>query len=612
MSPVLPVGYDQPMTYIQNYALTNPPSVPMDIQILPEVKEYLPLVSAQIANEAGMNATKGAIRMFAYNMLSNRHFDNAEFAEVVKLVLDVFALRLADGSYARSPMAGLQDAVNEIVTKWTCSLAIIYIDGLRHLMNDVMASEAIKMTSALANIRNNIEAFYNHRGINMHRQRPFPVAQEQYAAQFQQPAHMQQPAYFQNQQQFQQPVHMQQPPQGYPPQGYPQPAEHWNNPAYAQQNMYRPQAAMEAVTTAVTNNRYQHSNRQPEQLHYQHKDFNKPQEEISLKQTNFNNGLEALVHLKENLESPPSILTVTVHGGPEMDRAKHTIVSNSFKFNSEIRDTQLKTDVEAITNVAESDTTLVFLPEEATLSLDELILLSRIKSKTDRVDTIRTFGEVVDVSMLGSLALIDVIGEFKLCRDMTKLVSTAKRIGRELNDDSSAASLEIITFLMTLNVCLTDATNSFLANQLGLIISIDDFYEDSPELADYLNGSFGRTCKSLYLDFEDLLIDNLSFSHEALTTLKGNYGIDDSIIVFPYINKHAVILLPLTSNELGYSSSDQLQLITYESTPVLYRLVDDAFKYKHSDMLTTVTIVSSDGCGYTVRFNAVEKAYYLG
>ena len=84
---MLPVPYDTLLSQPYTYPMNNPPVVP-NIQTHPEGAQLLITAAAMAANAVSESASASPVRTFCYNIISSNGWNNMEFFNLVRLVVD--------------------------------------------------------------------------------------------------------------------------------------------------------------------------------------------------------------------------------------------------------------------------------------------------------------------------------------------------------------------------------------------------------------------------------------------------------------------------------------------------------------------------------------------
>lgn len=121
---MLPVPYDQMLTPIYIYPQNNPPVVP-SIQVHPEGAQLLVSAAAFCANAISEAASTSTTRMFCYNLMSANNWNNKDFFDIVRLVVDYTVYKKFTNS-ASNIYVTLQQTASEFSQLYASYMASSY------------------------------------------------------------------------------------------------------------------------------------------------------------------------------------------------------------------------------------------------------------------------------------------------------------------------------------------------------------------------------------------------------------------------------------------------------------------------------------------------------
>lgn len=126
---MLPVPYDRPLTQIYTYPQNNPPVVPA-IQVHPDGAQLLVTAASLCANAIGDAASSSTTRMFCYNLMSRDNWNNQDFYNMVRLVVDYTVYKNLTQTSGGNVYVTLQQNATEFASLYASYLAYAYQEYL--------------------------------------------------------------------------------------------------------------------------------------------------------------------------------------------------------------------------------------------------------------------------------------------------------------------------------------------------------------------------------------------------------------------------------------------------------------------------------------------------
>lgn len=120
--PFDPQNFMWPML---NINVNYPPFVP-NIQTLPDLQGYLPIISGMAMQEVQQTARNNALRVFAFNRYAQNSFNNAEFSGLVSAIVDYVILLTHFWRSVPDYTAAVHKAVPEATSMYTASEIYYY------------------------------------------------------------------------------------------------------------------------------------------------------------------------------------------------------------------------------------------------------------------------------------------------------------------------------------------------------------------------------------------------------------------------------------------------------------------------------------------------------
>lgn len=624
---------DHPMVPLTQYDPMVPPYIP-SVTVMPQAAHLLPMVSSAVANEAALKATFSASRMYCYNMLVDQYWRNANFAEVVKLTLDLLYLKYSIKKIYSNMETGISECAKEILTLYTSNLVFQYPE-LKSISTPQVLDAAAQNVPAFNNIKQEIISMYNnnpnnngfHGGnpgypvANVPQQQFYPVSQPAFnpnQPQFQQPP-FQQPQFQQpqfQQPQFQQPQ-FQQP--GYPPQ--------FQQPGYPQQGSAFPQQHERAfggnqqISQAQTNTGIGNTGN------------------VNIKQDRFfrptqtpvapvPQALAAPVVAKAPTSSALALNYLTIEGGTEVDRSKHqiTFFDNKYTMDNAARSARY---VESASQLAEAviekpedggEPSQFFHPEwlmgnsvEDLMTAGKLKQLER-KKISDPLQVFRCFGISVK-----TIACEEQVSDYmKALASATNFTSLAIKLkalvsSLAIKRNDTNYSDNVVSFLSNIDHVLTDIVNDFLSDKLNTPVLIESFADDVSDLESHLTKKYNRLYGSAMARFETEVIDILfnkidQSSQDAYAAQLEIPAEHFGILPLAY----SLTFLSMNDKELGYKVGKEPVIIDGNTAPTLLKLVKSLTRHKKEMDMSTMydLLVTTDGRVYHVHRNYVLDEQY--
>lgn len=627
----LPLPAHESIIPIIQYSPDSPPVMFNIPNVLQHVVYLIPNIISAVVNEAGMKANLNPIRRFAYNMLANNFWQNQEMYDVVKHVADSMCLNLKKQLY-RTLEASLSDSVDKVLSMYSSNLMFQYPE-LKSMVCQRTIDSAITNVGIFNNFKQECQAMMNTGHGNMYD----PRMQQQ---QLQVPPgytllsdgsmvptnRLQQQPMMNTQQQV---------PQGYQmlPNGQIIPMQQMPQNMGGVYNPMLNQAVVGNNNSAWGNNSFNTNVNEPtvvgainDRFASRTESYHRP----PVQQQYVQNVVEEEVEINHEL---------TIEGGTEMDRSKHTIaiVGNSYEVKSEERAkifTKSSNELSKVQNIDEDDDDSLskqYLYPNALFdtSLDSAILNGRSKQISIQKDkafkqVFRSFNIITSpiLSNTSVKAYVEAIKESSTLADIALKITS---IGQSLSivsksetkseeDINKAESAAI--FLNQIDILLTEVINDFFKNKIGLELRIDSFSEDISDIPDYLRTKYGINYIKAYNAFEEELLSILFLEHDKslvdsiMSDIQETIDIDN-IGIIP-IN-YSITYVPLTNKELGYNVEQDSVFIDRSNTPTLYKLAKSLINHKKLIDLNTVydLLITSDGCIYKLYKSYVNTDMFL-
>lgn len=615
----LPVSAEFPMVPFSQYDPSVPPAVPQ-VQVLPTTGHILPLVSATVANEASIKAPQSAARMFCYNLLVNYFWNNKEFAEVVKLATDLVALQCMKGAL-RSPEAGVQDAVAQVLTLYTSNLIFLYPD-LKSMVAPQVLNAAFGNVTTLNNLKQEISSMYSHTPGFGHHNDPrlspggyahtpgvhgFPGGGHPGPG-FGHPGHMH-PGHMHPS------MHPAMHPSHYPQHHAPVHTGHqgggFGSGFHGGATMSRLGSDPNAEGEAIRQDRF----------------FTRPRREEEQRPVQ--------IHQQQQPQAPapaPKVTavstTLVIEKGSEMDRDKHRVptLGQSYAFDSSARGVQFAESAQAlVTEKPAEDTDKPHHVHPALIMepcLEQAIVSGRSKqfehqAAQSAVNLFRCFA----FTTVPMICVEDVTPYVKNLREATtfaqlviKLKSMATSLGTKTDDKRYTDN--VVTFLTQFDNLLTELVNEFLCNKLRLKLSIDSFTDDVSDLPDYLHRKYGPEYSRALSVFEGELIlsvlEKLSDTQEQ--EMMNLFNVDESLNVAIFPVNYSLTYTFMTKKELGYKiPAGQAVVIDKDTAPSLYMIAQSLEAHKRQMEITPMydLLITADNARYKLSRNYAVEGEYL-
>lgn len=527
----LPVSCDHPIAQPISYPRNNPPFVP-SVTVLPEGQNLLVFASSEVANEAARWYSNSNSRLFCFNLLASNNWQNANFAEVVKLAIDLTVLRYRQGQ-VQSALDGLAQAVQEILVLYT-SLQIVSYPELQRRSTPQQQESAKNNVNIFRDIQAAINGMYAQMGVAAY---PAP----QMAA----------------------PV---------PPMG---------------RNMggVAGMAGMVPVSThpAAAGLSQTQAPMMPQS--------NRPQRFPSSQVTPVS-GTPQPATQSATAASPNKgkdfAANFVVGEVEKMDREQHTIIYFGKKYEiptSPIR-RQMEEAVETHENLLtaddiESSPFVNLTAPVATPSLEELMVDLRARYMAQYQDTVKVYSSMgtLIIPVISTTDLKPVFKKLTQSRTFQDICNTLLE-AIELCGKDKVAKRATLTYISQIDRELTRLLNEFLVYQCGLTDRVTSFVEDSINIGKYLNDTYGPVYNKSLSQFEMLLTGTLFNISTQYSDNNGDSSyfekndIPEGVFNDQFGINYHLTYLSATHRELGYNVSDtRAKRLTSQSAPMLHRLI---------------------------------------
>lgn len=155
---MLPVPFDQMLTPIYTYPQNNPPIVP-SIQVHPEGAQLLVSAASFCANAISEAAATSTTRMFCYNLMSANNWNNSDFFDIVRLVVDYTVYKKMTGA-ASNLFVTLQQTASEFAQLYASYMASSYQEYFM-LLDPQTQSRVMQNNSIFADYQHKADSVYN-------------------------------------------------------------------------------------------------------------------------------------------------------------------------------------------------------------------------------------------------------------------------------------------------------------------------------------------------------------------------------------------------------------------------------------------------------------------
>lgn len=171
---MLPVPYDQQLTPIFTYPQNNPPVVP-SIQVHPEGAQLLVSAAAFCANAISEAASTSTTRMFCYNLMSAGNWNNKDFFDIVRLVVDYTVYKKLTNT-ASNLFVTLQQTAVEFAQLYASYLASSYQEYFM-LLDPQTQQRVVQNNAIFADYQHKADSVYSMQApAPMHMQQPQRMA----------------------------------------------------------------------------------------------------------------------------------------------------------------------------------------------------------------------------------------------------------------------------------------------------------------------------------------------------------------------------------------------------------------------------------------------------
>lgn len=593
----LPVPIDHPIVQPQLFDIHQPPVVPVLQNVPSTVANIVHMVAASVANEAGAKWGFNSLRTFCYNLLVNNYWRNRDFDDVVRLALDMIALEFATRRIS-SPEQGIVACTEHALTLYSSSLIAMYPEIRQYLPQQVLEI-ANQNLSALNAVKSDIANMYSGYFGQAPGYQQAPVQQQIY----------QQPAM---QQQVRQPT-------GMYPQQQMSPVRVPQQSMMSQQNVFTSSTPVTGMSTAdmLKQNRYQSRIEQNRVIEPE-------RPPVIIEQPT---GVSQM---------PTQQKYLIIENGSEMDRAQNqiTFLGGVYQTDSVIRVNEYMRSSEDLekSQAIESD-----LLESNTIhptaimehNLDAAITTGRIKQfesqqKDANNSVFRCFAVVANpiVSIEDASSFMKSLkecGDFVCLANKMRAMAISMEAKKIEHPDQKEMTNNLIVFLNTIDITLTNLVNDFLKNNLDIDDRISSFAEDAGELKQYLDGNygadFGYGLEAFQNEVMDTMFDGSDHDSTAIKdVVSEQLDLKEGIFVETMPVNYSLTYLFLADKELGYKiEGDKPVIIERRTAPILYSLASSLKKHKKDANFATLKnlLVTADGIRYELLQSYVDDNIFM-
>ncbi len=152
ISTRLPVPTDKPIVPVLMYHSQSPPCRPPDDDIPQDIIFAKDFICTQIANMAGLYATRSPLRMFCYNMLAYHHFENEHFRAVYQYVCGYLLFKQRKRLLLDLRMTTVE-CIHQVLAMYTAYFCNNYSE-LMNLLTEEQIVEISRLTVEFEDIKN--------------------------------------------------------------------------------------------------------------------------------------------------------------------------------------------------------------------------------------------------------------------------------------------------------------------------------------------------------------------------------------------------------------------------------------------------------------------------
>lgn len=582
--------YDYPLIPIVQYDPNNPPFIP-SIQVPQDIAYIVPYVAGSLINEIGLKASTNKARMFTYNVLVTNNWQNQNFSELFKVVMDHINYNYRKG-LNRTPEQAIPEVIQKVTTLYSSDI-IFRDENLKSMCSPEMINLAMQNMQAYMNMKKELAAFTSV-GNNMQFQPQPYMGGNAHSSMYGAPASN---------------------------------SRYMNvQPMHNQSGVF--QDAISSGTSFYNSNNPNNprSSQTGRDYHNPHK-----QDNFSIKQTDYFDK-KPIPEINIPIQNTP--LPQEIKEGTEMDREQHTITTfnDTYSFNN-TRFSKLAKSVSIINKqYLPSDNIVLYKNYLFESNLDTALTVGRIK----QIDTqkeefnnniFRVFVKIANPI----LSFYDLKAYFAALKKADSFISLASIIQNLINTLQTKSDMKnytdyMVAILSKMDNILTKIINDYLTNKLELKVSIDNFTTDIADLYEFIYKKYGNNYKNLLIEFENELLDilflkkeeNASSIETIIMSIKDDLCIDDKtdenkkyLQLFPL--SYSLTYTFLTAKELQFDNKASFMIITETSAPSLYKIATSLKINKNMmDIYTNYDLlITSDDEKYSIVYNPITNVYKL-
>lgn len=564
-------SWEYPQAPIYTYTENAPPFIP-NLQVHPDLINYLPMISAMTANIAGAYAPQSAVRMYCFNSLSANNWMNQSFSAVLKLICDTYVQRVQRAQMQPGDLAGLEQLADEVLCAYGSALA--------YNNRDVMAVLRPDQQQA---VMQNYQLYNAMTGANQ-QQRSVPGLAQSRGGQFggnfgggsaAVPAH---PAASQL-------GGVMQPP-----------AQTVTGNKFLQGNIARP--------TVVNSTRQSHTVVQP----------------------HGNSARQAVI----TQEAPPPVTQEEVKftdsivlGESVMDKNLHNLPYSGYLYPDEtpLRDgvqeklAELIANFEPLTPASVKDYCVSHTTSIHTAMMD--ILADEIKTLNDTVRIVPNVLCLV-VPIIAMTPIKSVFQKFvdihtfgQLARQVRAIAVNAPDVGKKENRAKQ------IVWISQFNSTMTSLLNGWLESSFPGLVTIDSFLEDAEALSGYISEQFGSVGLQNFNAFQTRCMRAI---HANLAVKEGEendadaclqmFIRDDSAMVSNITIPCSVFHINLIAEALNYRIPKKYVEVTKTETPYLHQIMELLWANVTFHGTVRNYLLTADGLRFEFQRSGKDNAMY--
>lgn len=654
---MLPFPTEYPLIPIQLCSLETAPVLP-SVRTGPNTSSFIAGIFVELINDISQKAQvpNNPLRMFVYNMLSANHWQNDAIRELLQFTVDLIELHCLSGEIKSVP-AAISDYVRLANTLYTSSILFNYPE-LKAITNPRQVEAAYQNAGHYSKVKAEIFQMYNHGQYPQGHGMGHMPQQHQQPHPYGQPA--MQPGHYPHGYP-QQPHHGHMNPgavhQGHPNMmphhGHMQPMMH--HPHHAMQ-YYAPQPTHNTNmggwgTTPVSHNQTlnqgtdatfdrwgstpssnQQTQPQQEPSFDRYSQSSNSNQNVSVSQRSFYIPDDNDVFDSELVESSSvevldssetvgvkgdSIPTLTIKGTDSMDRSKHEVLyfGDSYSGDSITKTRKFEEFTEQIANpdseeIKNKGSELVLDKDIVSIQtdLDSIITNGKVKQLSREVESpmYRIFGYLFE-PVVSKDDVGDFFKEIKNATSYTGIAAKIKSIAmslQELKQKDPAYAERVVSALSHIDVRLTEITNDFLNNNLGLDVHIESYSEDIGALEGFIRNKHGDNKASSFLQYMKGVTQSFTkdYGEEIEQAMRDQHSDETDGVYINFITSTvSVTYIDLNDRELSYDiNRKEIRKIEKNKTLSLFNVAKSLHQHKLELNMPTVKdiLVTADGSRY--------------